>query len=191
MPTAVSSTRFLASNHISPMQSTLNFARKITVSTNKKPASRTYSDGSRRPNETQLAPTKLIAEQTMAALDRGWYYTCSNTVSGTADDKEHDMREDISRLRAGTQFLPPAALADWAEPSKSRKRKTYVIHEPLQLFDRYGIYRTRISVLEVSTLEGMRLFPRNARIGVLNFASAKRPVRLKSLRSIIDLLGYK
>lgn len=97
---------------------------------------------------------KAIAEATLAAIEAGSY-----TSNGTI----YDLSQKTKEAESGTRFYGAAdsTLSSWrtASPTSSSPR-------------------TEISFLEISTLEGARHLSSqapDAKVGILNFASAKNP----------------
>lgn len=98
---------------------------------------------------TQL---REIAEATLDVVKRGHY-----TLNGT----KHSLEPALASAKNNTSYYAPdSILSNWSQPSGP--------HPHTSLF----------SVLEISTLDGARLLSTqapDARIGMLNFASAKKP----------------
>ncbi|KAG6919320.1 hypothetical protein DXG01_007453 [Tephrocybe rancida] len=107
---------------------------------------KTYND--------RRAPLRKIAETTLAAIEKGF----------VLNDVTHDLQKqsEDSKKRT-TYYAPDSLLSTWATPpSISASAKP-----------------TEFSVLEISTLEAAQLLTASAvdneKVGVLNFASAKKP----------------
>lgn len=93
-----------------------------------------------------------IAATTLEAIEKGSYL-------------QHDLKRSIAASKQGTRYYAPESLL-WAWAVGTRPQA-----QP-----------AKVSLLEVSTLEGARLLanehagePSQPKIGVLNFASAKKP----------------
>lgn len=109
--------------------------------------------------DKKRAALKRIAEDTLEAIERGSYLN-------------HDISIAITLSKQNTRFYAPdSLLSTWSVPAKSGSPPPYTPH------------RSNISLLEISTLEGARLLfnmtasspsPSPSKIGVLNFASAKK-----------------
>lgn len=113
--------------------------------------------GRERHGKTSSRNTRAeIAATTLEAIDKGSY-------------GQYDIRQSVQHSKHNTQYHGPySPLSAWATAQPSTT------------------YASRISLLEISTLEGARLLasshPTNSdgsdarpKIGVLNFASAKHP----------------
>ncbi|RPD57427.1 hypothetical protein L226DRAFT_162149 [Lentinus tigrinus ALCF2SS1-7] len=112
------------------------------------------------------AKLKGIADATLDAIDQGFY---------TLDETTYDLRVATGQSkRQTTYYAPDSLLSTWASATPSTP-----------------VLQTKISLLEVSTLEGARYLhdtldsknsdasqsdsPPRPKVGVLNFASAKKP----------------
>ncbi|KZT21100.1 hypothetical protein NEOLEDRAFT_1139954 [Neolentinus lepideus HHB14362 ss-1] len=102
---------------------------------------------------------RKVAEETLEAIEEGQY--------SFPNGKTHAIRRRNQFSTQNTRYYPPdSALSAWAITPR--------------LANVSG-HNTEISILEISTLEGARLLSNqkrvlsDGRIGVLNFASAKKP----------------
>jgi uncharacterized protein (TIGR02452 family) len=100
---------------------------------------------------------RKIAESTLEAIKRGSY---------TLDDVHHSLTAAKASAKEHTQYYAPESfLTSWSTI--------------LSAADGVDNEDTIFSLLEISTLEGSRLLreqtPPEERIGILNFASAKKP----------------
>ncbi|KAL0072547.1 hypothetical protein AAF712_000310 [Marasmius tenuissimus] len=109
-----------------------------------------------KPKGNSRAPRMKIAEETLDAIETGSY-----TLNGTT------YPLDTERLQRDTKyFAPDSLLSNWRNPSASADSSSR---------------QTEISLLEIRTLEGARYLAAsmpsgsNDTIGILNFASAKKP----------------
>jgi uncharacterized protein (TIGR02452 family) len=111
--------------------------------------------------DTQAPIRKAIADATLKVIKDG-YYEHEGTI--------HDLTDDLEKLTRRTKYYSPdSLLSGWSQPPAAPSTPS-------------GTQRkTEISFLEISTLEGCRYLrtvlqgKQDTRIGVLNFASAKRP----------------
>lgn len=111
-----------------------------------------------RPNRRQ------IAASTLDDIKKGLY---------TFDSTSYDLTSNIEYMKEHTVFYPPesALLSEWSTDNPQPSTRTSC--------------PSQISILEVSTLVGARRLrsevdqtvsdEQEARVGVLNFASAKNP----------------
>ncbi|KAH9888395.1 hypothetical protein C8Q73DRAFT_182767 [Cubamyces lactineus] len=108
------------------------------------------------------ARLKEIAQASLDAIDEGFY---------TLGDQKYDLRVPTAVSKQQTQyFAPDSLLSTWSNNSNPRAVRSDT---------------TNFSVLEASTLHGARLLhyalrpddpnEPSPRIGILNFASAKKP----------------
>ncbi|KAL0579623.1 hypothetical protein V5O48_002395 [Marasmius crinis-equi] len=109
-----------------------------------------------KPKNNGRTPRMKIAEETLDAIEEGSY-----TLNGTP----HPF--DIERLKRDTKYYAPdSLLSNWRNPSTSAGNSSG---------------KTETSLLEIRTLEGARYLASNLpsgsrdSIGILNFASAKKP----------------
>ncbi|TRM68987.1 hypothetical protein BD626DRAFT_392676 [Schizophyllum amplum] len=122
------------------------------------------SDSASHNDATESSPTpkkqinprtmrKEIADDTLAAIKAGRY---------SLDGLTYSLQDAVKISKQGTCYYPPDSdLANWEYTSPPANDGT----------------RAEVILAEISTLEGARLLrsQTNARIGVLNFASAKKP----------------
>ena len=104
---------------------------------------------------------RALAKSTLEIIEAGYY---------TFEDVEYDLRSQFDAMLSGTQYYDPDSLALWEQPASAN--------------DLARDTPTEISIVEVSTLEGANYLssvpyasekePRR-RVGVLNFASARKP----------------
>lgn len=104
---------------------------------------------------------RALAKSTLEIIDSGHYIL---------EDVEYDLRPQLDAMLSGTRFYDPDSLSLWGKPPATSESPR---DEP-----------TKISILEMSTLEGANFLssvpyaspnePRR-KVGVLNFASAKKP----------------
>lgn len=142
-------------------QTTLNFTRKSRDTADLSGNTRQPKSGSSlsfSQKDSYRAHLKALAEQTLAALDKGSYEITG--IPGT-----HDLQIPIESMVEGTSFYCFDGLDDWDErPLKTRNDSPET--------------SCRIRVLEQTTLEGTWLLDHEnpiRRIGILNFASAHKP----------------
>jgi uncharacterized protein (TIGR02452 family) len=105
------------------------------------------------PTEKQRERLKRIADETLKAIADGVY---------TLDDNTYDLAHSLSNSKLGTRYYSPdSMLSNWSTMEATSS----------------SAYVTEISILEISTLAGSRMLSKQAigTIGVLNFASAKKP----------------
>lgn len=110
------------------------------------------SQGSSDARDARRTILQDIAAATMDAIQHGSYL-------------QHDLKHSIAASKQGTRYYAPnSLLSAWASAERPQRD------------------RARVSLLEVSTLEGARLLANEhagqdtrPKIGVLNFASAKKP----------------
>jgi uncharacterized protein (TIGR02452 family) len=105
---------------------------------------------------------RAIAKSTLEIIEAGYY---------TAGDVRHDIQPLLDSMLSGTRFYAADSdLSFWAQPSS--------------LSDHSRERPTEISIVEISTLQGAEFLSSipytstkesKQRIGVLNFASAKKP----------------
>ncbi|TFK74678.1 hypothetical protein BDN72DRAFT_949291 [Pluteus cervinus] len=115
-------------------------------------------------NDERRATLKAIADETLAAIDQGYY-----TSNGTKY-RIHDKTEDSKRRTR--YYAPESLLSAWStKPDTSSTSAS-------------SSSKTEYSILEISTLDGARYLSTpstspipapNKKIGILNFASAKKP----------------
>ncbi|KAG6833628.1 hypothetical protein H0H87_004255 [Tephrocybe sp. NHM501043] len=102
------------------------------------------------------APLRKIAQDTLKAIDTGY------SLSGVKHELQPKSEDSNKRT---TYYAPNSLLSTWSTP----------LSTPIAT----NCTRTEYSVLEISTLEAARLLASSAvdndKIGILNFASAKRP----------------
>ncbi|GLB33444.1 putative uncharacterized protein conserved in bacteria (DUF2263) [Lyophyllum shimeji] len=116
-----------------------------------------FTRGTKEYNDRRPALRK-IAEETLKAIDDGFV---RNGIT-------HDLRAKVEDSKKRTKYYAPdAVLSTWSTPPASTSTTPST--------DK----RTEFSVLEISTLEAARLLATTAvdndKIGILNFASAKKP----------------
>lgn len=90
------------------------------------------------------------ARETLRILDKGWYYV---------DDVQVDIAQEVRDSKKNTKLYSPQDLDELLKEAKPEAK-----------------YDTLIEVVNETTMEGaVALDPKNNKIGVLNFASAKNP----------------
>lgn len=116
-------------------------------------------EGSGEPGRNER---RAIAKSTLEVIEAGHY---------TVGEVEHDIRPQVEAMLSGTRYYDPDSLLSlWPQPTPT---SNHARKKP-----------TEISIAEISTLESANLLsstpytseeePRR-RVGVLNFASAKKP----------------
>lgn len=114
------------------------------------------------PKDDRRATLQKIAETTLDAIAEGGYFLDND------DDDFHDLETKIKHSKRRTRyFAPDSLLSTWASTSPKSNPSA----------QQTG---TEISILEISTLDGARLLadirdPDHHKIGILNFASARKP----------------
>ncbi|KAI0919240.1 hypothetical protein AcV5_002205 [Taiwanofungus camphoratus] len=115
-------------------------------------------------NEERRKQLRDIAEDTLRTIEQGYY-----TLNGTT----HELASGHMLSKKNTRYYAPdALLSQWTSvPGSLPRRDTQIM--------------TQVSLLEVSTLDGARLLFNthrtqrpglgSSRIGILNFASARKP----------------
>lgn len=106
---------------------------------------------------------RKIAEETIKAIEQGTF---------VLQDVAHDLRTRIEDSKRRTlYFAPDSLLSTWSTKIQPTTTTSMIATNVLP--------PTEISILEISTLDGARYLATNAsqsgKIGVLNFASAKKP----------------
>jgi uncharacterized protein (TIGR02452 family) len=108
--------------------------------------------------EAQVIHRIAIAEQTLAAIEKGSY---------TLNGKTYDLAEGVSDAKMSAKYYAPDSLLSmWSMPQVTPSSTEG------------ALAGTRIDLLEISTLEGARYLRAEnpeGKIGILNFASAKKP----------------
>jgi uncharacterized protein (TIGR02452 family) len=108
--------------------------------------------------EAQVVHRIAIAEQTLAAIEKGSYTLSTGT---------YDLAEGVSDAKMGVKYYAPDSLLSMWHMSQVTPNST-----------EGALTSTRIDILEISTLEGARYLRAESpdgKIGILNFASAKKP----------------
>jgi uncharacterized protein (TIGR02452 family) len=104
---------------------------------------------------------KLIAQSSLDAIEKGSY---------THSEETHDLEKGVQYSKQNTRYYAADSfLSFWNSPPSLQQGQS----QPTA-------HSTEISLLEMSTLDGARLlasppFSGETKIGILNFASAKRP----------------